>query len=76
LWDVEDPILCRQSAHKWRLGCQIYVPAAFYPQEDLVLFSVRGWVNSMVRLEGLSKLKKLIDLVGTRIRDFATCSID
>jgi hypothetical protein len=24
----------RHSAHRWRLGCRAYAPAAFYPQED------------------------------------------
>jgi hypothetical protein len=24
----------RQSARRWRQGCQPYAPAAFYPQED------------------------------------------
>jgi hypothetical protein len=33
----------RQSAHRWRLGCQPNAPVAFYSQEDLlVLVSVRG----------------------------------
>jgi hypothetical protein len=31
LWDVEDPTLPRQSAHRWRWGCQPYAQAAFYP---------------------------------------------
>jgi hypothetical protein len=26
LRDVEDPTLFRQSAHRWRLGCQPYAP--------------------------------------------------
>jgi hypothetical protein len=29
----------------------------------------------MVRLEGLSKLKKFNDLIGTQIRDLPACSI-
>jgi hypothetical protein len=33
----------RQSAHRWRGGCQLYVPAALYPPgRFLVLISVRG----------------------------------
>jgi hypothetical protein len=34
-----------QSAHKWLLGCQSYVPAALYAHKHLVvLISVTGWV--------------------------------
>jgi hypothetical protein len=43
----------------------------------LVLISVRGRVDSrtIVRLEGLGKLKKKIHLIGTRTRDLPACSI-
>jgi hypothetical protein len=34
LWDVEAPTFSRQSAHRWRWGCQPHAPAALYPQED------------------------------------------
>jgi hypothetical protein len=34
LWHVEAPTLSRQSAHRWRWGCQPHAPAALYPQED------------------------------------------
>jgi hypothetical protein len=34
LWDVEAPTFSRQSAHRWRWGCQPYAPAALYPQGD------------------------------------------
>jgi hypothetical protein len=27
LWDVKDPTFSRQSAHRWRWGCQPYAPA-------------------------------------------------
>jgi hypothetical protein len=33
--DVQDPTLPRQSAHRWRLGCQPYVPVAFTPRHIL-----------------------------------------
>jgi hypothetical protein len=31
--DVMDPALSRQSAHRWRSGCQPYASAALYPNE-------------------------------------------
>jgi hypothetical protein len=34
LWDVEVFTFSRQSAHKWRWGCQHYASSALYPQED------------------------------------------
>jgi hypothetical protein len=47
------------------------------PGRFLVLISVTGWVDPrvIVRLEELDKLKKKIHLIGTRSRDFPTCSI-
>jgi hypothetical protein len=43
LWDVEVATFSRQSAHKWRWGCQPYEPAAIYPSgRSLVLFSVKS----------------------------------
>jgi hypothetical protein len=33
LGDVEAPTFSRQSAHRWRWGCQPYAPAALYPQK-------------------------------------------
>jgi hypothetical protein len=43
-----------------------------------VYISFRGLDNSKakVRLEGLSKLKKINDLIGTRTRDLPACSIE
>jgi hypothetical protein len=30
LSDIDDPTLPRQSAHRWRLGCQPYAPVVLY----------------------------------------------
>jgi hypothetical protein len=37
LWDVKDPTLFRQSAHRWRQGCQPYAPAVLYSPETLCI---------------------------------------
>jgi hypothetical protein len=43
LREVEAPTFSRQSAHRWRQGCQPYAPAAFLPPGSfLVLIPVRG----------------------------------
>jgi hypothetical protein len=56
LSDVETPTFSRQSAHRYRWGCQPYVPAALHPPgRFLALISARGCVEyrAIVRLEGL-----------------------
>jgi hypothetical protein len=78
LWDVEDPTLSRQSAHRWQLDFQPYAPTTIYSEKDLlVLISARGWIipRSIVWLEGIDKLKEFIDLIGTQTCYLLACSI-
>jgi hypothetical protein len=80
LREVEAPTLLRQTANRWRQGCQPYMQAALYPQVSflrfLVLISVRGRVDprAIVWPEGFGKFEK-IHLIGTRSRDLPPCSI-
>jgi hypothetical protein len=37
LREVKAPTLLRQTANRWRQGCQPYAPAALYPQVYLFL---------------------------------------
>jgi hypothetical protein len=48
LWDIEDPTLSRQSAHRWRHGCQPYTPADHYcPVTSLLSF----WYSFLLEAE-------------------------
>jgi hypothetical protein len=68
LWDVEAPTFSKESAHRWRRGCQPYAPAGrpLPPGRFLVLISVRAWVDprAIVRMEGLGQLKNPVTSSG------------
>jgi hypothetical protein len=78
LWDVEALTFSRQSANRWRWGCQPYAPTTLYSLgRFLVHISVRGWVDpsAIMRLEVLRKLKISNDLIGNLNRCLPACSI-
>jgi hypothetical protein len=65
LREVKAPTLLRQTANRWRQGCQPYAPAALYPQVSL--FFTDSWysfpleaelIPGPVRPEGLDQFKK------------------
>jgi hypothetical protein len=54
-----------------------YTPAAFYSQEDLVLISVRGWVDPQGHSAAgrIRSIEKSNGLMSKRTRDLPACSI-
>jgi hypothetical protein len=81
LWDFKRSTISRQSAHRWRQCCQPYAPAALYSPEkycypsDTHFFYRLSKHQSLVRLERLGKLIRIIHLVGFRTRDLPACNI-
>jgi hypothetical protein len=70
-------IFSRQSAHRWRWGCQPYAPATLYPQED-------SWYSLLLQAEstegpsaagGIRSVEKCDDLIGNQTLDLRACSV-
>jgi hypothetical protein len=60
LLEVENPTFSRQSAQRWRRGCQ---PFDLLPQEDpgdSFLLEAESTQGAIVRLEGLDQLNNLM----------------
>jgi hypothetical protein len=67
LREVKVPTLLRQTANRWRQGCQPYAPAALYPQVSLIPYFKDSWYSFLLeaestpgplRPEGLGQFKK------------------
>jgi hypothetical protein len=77
-WDVEAPTFSRQSAHRWRWGCQPYAPTTLYLQEDswysfLLVAELIPGPYAAGRIRSIEK--KSNNLIGNRTRDLPACSI-
>jgi hypothetical protein len=64
----------RQSAHRWRLRCQAYVPAALYSPETLLFFCLwysflleAEYTPGLVRPEGLGRINRRDEAQSRRI---------
>jgi hypothetical protein len=77
LSDVDDPTFSRQSAHRWRRGCQPYAQAVLHSAEIFsgIHFCQRLTIRQRtVRLKESGKWKTIDDLIGNRNRDLQACS--
>jgi hypothetical protein len=77
LRDVEAPTFSRQSAQRWRWGCQPYAPAVLYPQADS-WYSFLLWAESTPGPQcgwKVRSIEKSNIPIGNRTRDLPTCSI-
>jgi hypothetical protein len=73
--DVDAPTFSTQSAHRPRLNCQSYVPAAFYTHED-------SWYSFLLEAEcghsaagRITSILKSNDLIGNGTRDLPAYSL-
>jgi hypothetical protein len=80
-WSCETPRLSHYLDNRLTDGGKVVSltrPLPFTSQEDSwYSFLLRAWVDTraIVRLEGLGKLKKSIDLNGNGNRDLSACSV-
>jgi hypothetical protein len=81
LWDIKDPKFCKESAHRWRWGCQPYVLATLYPQEDswyplLLGCWRRSWPqghSAAARI--IRSIEKSSDLIENETFNLSACSL-
>jgi hypothetical protein len=78
LSDVEARIFPKQSAHRWRWGCQPYAPTTLYPPRKI---AATHFGYRLSRPQGHSAagrirwIERSSDLIGYRNCDLQTCSI-
>jgi hypothetical protein len=75
--DVKAPTFSRQSANRWRWGCQPYAPAALYPQQDswYSFLLEAGRPQGHIAVGRIRSTEKSNDLIGNRTGDLPVCSI-
>jgi hypothetical protein len=66
----------KQSAHRWRLGCQPHTPTIVNSWNIPVLIYVKRFIDSRGIHAGRNKLvEKFNGLIGNSISDFPACII-
>jgi hypothetical protein len=76
LSDVDALTFSRQSAHRWRSGCQPYAPVEPYPRKiPGTHFCLRRSRHHEHSAAGrIRSVEKSSDLIGNRTRDLLACS--
>jgi hypothetical protein len=75
-WDLKAPTFSRQSAHRWRWGCQPYAPATFYFQEGSWYPCQRlSWLQSHSAAGRIRSIEKSSDLIRKWTRDLAWSTV-
>jgi hypothetical protein len=66
LREIEAPTLLRQTAKRWRQGCQPYAPGALYPQVYFLRF-LHGAQSFLKSRQSLSRLRMFKHFTVSRV---------